>query len=233
MIESKQNKQFKLWQKLKLKKYRDENNAFLVYGEHLIEIAKNKNAIIEIITSNPNLEGTLISKQLMDLLSQTETTFEQMAVVKKINEPIISNKVLLLDDIQDPSNVGSLIRTAVAFGFNRVIFSNKTADLYNEKTIRASQGSIFDCYVERRPLDKAIVELKTNGYLIACADAHETSNPKEVEKIGLILGNEGSGVNENIKALSNFFVKIETKTVESLNVNAAGAILMYNWRDIE
>ncbi|MFA5560397.1 MAG: RNA methyltransferase [Acholeplasmataceae bacterium] len=232
MIESKQNNKFKLWQKLKLKKHRDEHNAFLVYGDHLIEQAKKKRAIIELITTNPKIEGTLISKPLMNLLSQTETPFESMAICKKINQPIKSNKVLLLDNVQDPDNVGSLIRSAVAFGFRHIILGLQSADLYNEKTIRASQGLIFEVFVERRPLEEAILKLKKDGYSIVCADAHEKETSAEVKKIGLVLGNEGAGVQPKIKDLSDFFVRIETENVESLNVNAAGAILMYNWRDL-
>ncbi len=215
-----------------LKKYRDVHGLFLVYGSHQIEKAKQANAIHEIITSDPNLEGTWIDEALMDELQQAETRFNQIAVCKKTNPIQVSNKVLMLDDVQDPDNVGALIRSASAFGFMHVILSNRSADLYNEKTIRASKGSIFDVYVERRSLKEAISELKEKRYTILCADAHEEGQLVKVDHIVIILGNEGHGVSEEIKSLADASVTIPTKNVESLNVSVAGGILMYEWRNI-
>jgi RNA methyltransferase, TrmH family len=232
MMISKQNKNFKLWKSLMLKKYRDVHGLFLIYGSHQIEKAKQAQAIQEIITSDPNLEGTLIDSSLMDELQQAETNFNQIAVCKKINPIQISNKILMLDDVQDPDNVGALIRSASAFGFMHIILSNRSADLYNEKTIRASKGSIFDVYVERRPLELAIKELKEKNYTIVYADAHEQGQIHQKDQVVLILGNEGHGVSKEIKMLADASLTIPTKHVESLNVSVAGGILMYEWRDI-
>jgi RNA methyltransferase, TrmH family len=232
MIISKQNKQFKLWKSLMLKKYRDIHGLFLVYGPHQIEKAKLAGAICEIITSNPSLEGTLIDVTLMDELQQTETPFDQLAVCKKINPIRASKKILMLDDVQDPDNVGALIRSATAFGFVHVILSIRSADLYNEKTIRAAKGSIFDVYVERKPLNQAITSLKKEGYTILFADAHEEGMIVKKDQIVLILGNEGHGVNQEIRALADASVTIPTEHVESLNVSVAGGILMYEWRKL-
>jgi RNA methyltransferase, TrmH family len=232
MMISKQNKNFKLWKSLMLKKYRDVHGLFLIYGSHQIEKAKQAQAIQEIITSDPNLEGTLIDTSLMDELQQAETSFNQIAVCKKTNPIQISNKILMLDDVQDPDNVGALIRSASAFGFMHIILSNRSADLYNEKTIRASKGSIFDVYVERRPLELAIKELKEKNYTIVYADAHEQGQIHQKDQVVLILGNEGHGVSKEIKMLADASLTIPTKHVESLNVSVAGGILMYEWRDI-
>jgi RNA methyltransferase, TrmH family len=232
MMISKQNKNFKLWKSLMLKKYRDVHGLFLIYGSHQIEKAKQAQAIQEIITSDPNLEGTLIDTSLMDELQQAETSFNQIAVCKKTNPIQISNKILMLDDVQDPDNVGALIRSASAFGFMHIILSNRSADLYNEKTIRASKGSIFDVYVERRPLELAIKELKEKNYTIVYADAHEKGQIHQKDQVVLILGNEGHGVSKEIKMLADASLTIPTKHVESLNVSVAGGILMYEWRDI-
>lgn len=213
-----------------LKKYRDLHGLFLVYGSHLIEKAKQAQAIQEIITSDPTLEGTLIDISLMDELQQAETSFNQIAVCQKKNTIIQSKKILMLDDVQDPDNVGALMRSAAAFGFLHVILSNKCADIYNEKTIRASKGSIFDVFVERKPLDEAIHSLKQQGYVILYADAHEQGTITKNEHVVLILGNEGHGVRPEIKAISDASVSIPTERVESLNVSVAGGILMYEWR---
>ncbi len=232
LITSKQNKSFKLYQSLKLKKYRDQHGLFLVYGRHLVSQAKEKGVVVEVLSSNPNEDATLYEKSLMDDLQQAETYFDLIAVCKKIENKKDSNRILVLDDVQDPDNVGALIRSAAAFGFMRIILSTQSADLYNEKTIRASKGAIFDVYVERKPLFEALSMLKNEGYQIIYADAHEQGKPSKSEKTVLILGNEGHGISDRVKELSNGAIHIETKNVESLNVSVAGAILMYQWRDL-
>ena len=232
LITSKQNKSFKLWKNLKIKKYRDASDMFLVYGKHLIEKAKQHDAIEEILSTNEHSIDTVLTKELMDELQQAETYFDDIAVCKKRNPTIKSNKILMLDDVQDPDNVGALIRSAAAFGFLHVIVSLKSADFYNEKTIRASKGSIFDVYLERRPLEAAIVELKHEGYQIVYADAHEKGDSKQSGKVVLILGNEGHGISDEIKSLSDRSIHIPTRNVESLNVSVAGGILMYEWRNL-
>ncbi len=229
MIESRQNKQIKIWIKLKQKKYRDQFDRFLVYGEHLIERAKAVGALEEIITDNPDKEGTLIAPELMKELQQTASYIDQIGVCKMTNKPMKSDAVLVLDDVQDPDNVGALMRSAVAFGFNHVILSYGCADMYNEKVIRASKGALFDCYVERKPLDKALSSLKENGYQVLAADAHQKGSLKETHKIALILGNEGHGISDDVLPFVDQFVTIKTKTVESLNVSVAGAIIMRDW----
>jgi RNA methyltransferase, TrmH family len=230
LITSKQNNSFKLWKNLKVKKYRDIHDMFLVYGKHLIEKAKEKHAIVDVITSNDQLEGILIDQALMNELQQTETSFDQIAICKKVNPMIQSNKILMLDDVQDPDNVGALIRSAAAFGFLHVIVSLKSADFYNEKVIRASKGAIFDVYLERRPLVEAIHQLKHHGYQIICADAHNEKTSNKTSPIVLVLGNEGHGISQEIKELSDASIQIPTQNVESLNVSVAGGILMYEWR---
>jgi len=232
MITSKQNSSVKLWQKLKIKKYRDLYDQFLVYGPHLIAVAKQYNAVVEIITNDPHQQGTLVSDEIMQDLNQTETTFNIMAVCKKINPQQVSTHILALDDIQDPDNVGALIRSAAAFGFNHVIFSLKTADLYNEKVIRASKGSIFDVYVERKPLVEALITLQEQGYHVYFADAHAPHMRKKNDKIVLVMGNEGRGISDEVKEIANGSVTIPTQKVESLNVGVAGGIIMYEWRNI-
>ncbi len=229
MIESRQNKKVKTWIKLKQKKYRDQFDRFLVYGSHLIEKAQAMGALIEIITDNPEIEGIHISTDLMKELQQTETYIDQIGVCKKINQPLKSEAILMLDDVQDPDNVGALMRSAVAFGFNHIILSYGCADMYNEKVIRASKGAIFDCYVERKPLDKALVNLKQQGYQVLAADAHQRGSLTDNPHVVLILGNEGHGISSALIPFVDQFITIKTKTVESLNVSVAGAIIMRDW----
>lgn len=230
MITSRQNETIKKHLKLKQKKYRDKESQFLVYGDHLIEMAQARGDVELIITSNEEKEGLLVSEEIMDEFSQTETTFDSVAVCNKTNHPIKSNKILILDDIQNPDNAGALLRSASAFGFKHVIFSLKSADFYNDKTIRASQGAIFDVYHERVNLSSKIKELKKEGYLIVGATAHgKTFVSNKSEKVALVLGNEGAGISPEIEKLLDEQTTIKTESVESLNVSVAGSILMYEW----
>ena len=229
MIESRQNKQVKMWIKLKHKKYRDLYDRFLVYGKNSIEKAKSVGVLEDIITDNPEKKGILIASSLMKELQQTASYIDEIGVCKKSNKPQISNAVLALDDVQDPDNVGALMRSAVAFGFDHIVLSLGSADIYNEKVIRASKGAIFDCYVERKPLDIALNELKQKGYQVIAADAHQSGKLLKSEKIVLILGNEGHGLSEQVVSFVDQFVTIKTKKVESLNVSVAGAIIMHDW----
>jgi RNA methyltransferase, TrmH family len=232
LITSKQNSSFKIWKTLKLKKYRDIHDLFLVYGNHLIDKAKEKGALLEVLSSDEMVGTTHLSKELMDELQQAETYFDRIGVCKKTNKVLSSDKILMLDDIQDPDNLGALMRSAAAFGFMRLIISHQSADAYNEKTIRASKGSLFDLYIERKPLVEAIIKLKEEGYKAVYADAHQKGDLIINKKIVLIMGNEGHGVSEMVKNITDSSISIPTQNVESLNVSVAGGILMYEWRNL-
>ena len=216
--------------KLKTKKYRDEFSRFLVFGDHQIEKAQQASLIEEIVTSNENVMGTLINMTLMKDLQLAETYFDTFAVCKFNTLKIKSSRILFLDDIQDPDNLGALIRSAAAFGFHHVIASHKSADFYNEKTIRAAKGSIFDVELTRGPIKEYIEEYKALGFIMIGADAHGSNTWVSYEKLGLILGNEGHGLSAEVKALCDLFYTIQTEKVESLNVSVAGGILMHQWR---
>ena len=230
MITSKNNTFFKLYKSLMVKKYRDQHGLFLVYGKHLIEAARHHGALKTIITDNPDLEGTLMDPALFKELQQTETHIEQIGVCEKINPKIVSRRVLILEDIQDPDNLGALIRSASAFGFLHVIMSPKCADLYNEKAIRASKGALFDVYVERLSLEPAIMELKKQGYQMLCTSPHKGTTGFPDTHLAVILGNEGRGVSLRIQELADHWISIETQRVEILNVSVAGGFIMHQWR---
>lgn len=230
MITSKQNAKFKYWMKLKTKKYRDQFGQFLVFGKHQIEKAEAAGVLEEIITSNPKNNGTLIDVVLMKELQMAETYFDTCAVCRVEMKEVQTSRVLILDDIQDPDNLGALLRSAAAFGFTKVFASHKSADFYNEKTIRAAKGSIFDISLSRGPILPVIKDLKAQGYAIIGADAHGNSSKFNPNKVALILGNEGHGISPDIQAQCDQMITIETKRVESLNVSVAGGILMHQWR---
>jgi len=234
MITSKDNDQIKHILKLQTKKYRDQHQAFLIYGEHAVSEAKKQGFELDIYTSNPKQLGTLISETLMKQLSVTESPMDVVAIVKKPSIKPISKRILMLDDIQDPGNLGTLIRSAVGFGFQTIIASPNTVDFYNDKTIRATQGNLFYANLLRQPLVETIQELKAQGYTIYTTSLGKNANSiKQIQpkdKCVLVLGNEGSGVDETILNISDYLIYIPTKDIESLNVAMAGSIIMYEWQ---
>lgn len=230
MITSKDNPQIKYIQKLKQKKYRDQENKFLVFGDHLIQEAIKSQTDIEIYTANENKSGILISESLMRHLSFVDSPQDRLAIVSKPPMKKYAQKILVLEDVQDPDNVGALIRSAVGFGFTTIISSFKSADFYNEKTIRTSQGALFYANLIRTDIIKELQFLKESNYQIIATSPHtdkDITSIEKTDKIVLVLGNEGSGISKQVEALSSNLVKINTKTIESLNVSVAGAICMY------
>src|SRR5699024_4380915 len=138
---------------------------------------------------------TLVSGEVLKHLSQTETPQGIVAVVA-MEGPVAhkANRVLLLDGVQDPGNVGTLIRTALAFGFETIVCGSGTVDIYNDKVLRATQGAIFHVNIESSRLDEKIPILQDDGFTVwatALENAIPVYEAAPSEKLALILGNEG------------------------------------------
>lgn len=230
-IESLSNGRVKEWIKLKNKKVRDEKGLFLIEGEHLIEEAQKQKLIKEIISIDETLEGDFyVTKEIMKKLTSQVSISSRIAVCYKKQELPIQDKILVLDRIQDPGNLGTMIRSALAFGFFDIVISEDTVDLYNEKVVRSSEGMLFNINVIRKDLEIFLKEIKSE-YQILATDVKNGENIKQISvsnKVALIIGNEGQGVQEKIKNYSNKFIKIPiNKNCESLNAGVAASILMY------
>lgn len=227
MISSTQNERIKEYAKLNEKKYRDETNLFVIEGIHLVEEAKKYGKIKEILTTNPNIEGTLVSVEVMKKITNQKSVVEVCAICEKLNKKEITNKVLILDNIQDPGNIGTLIRTAVSFNFNTIVMEN-CADIYSSKVIRATQGAIFKLNIINAKIDTFISSL--DGYKIYGTSLKNGVPLKEIkksDKLAIILGNEGNGVRDEILDMTDKNIFIEIENMESLNVGIAGGIIMY------
>lgn len=230
-IESLQNSHVKEWAKLKNKKDRDDTGLFLVEGEHLIEEAKKQNVIKEIISCDESLEANFyVTKEIMKKISSQMSISSRVAVCYKIKEAPIKDKILILDNIQDPGNFGTMIRSAVAFGFTDIVVSPDTVDLYNEKVVRASEGMLFHVNVLKRELLPFLKEIMSE-YQVLTTDVEKGENIKKIplqEKFAIVIGNEGQGIREEIKSIATHFIKIPIKEeCESLNAGVAASILMY------
>ena len=239
VISSLENKKIKDMVKLQRKKYRDLTDTYLIETEHLVEEAYKEGLVIEIFL----LEGkeccydvpcTYVSYDVMKKLTTTESSVDIVALCQKAsNNSELGNRILLLDDVQDPGNLGALIRSAVAFNVDTIILSESTVDLYNPKVLRASQGMYCHINIITLEVISCIEELKRKGYTILGTNVNNgvdvsQLNKEECNKYCLIVGNEGNGVREKIQDMcdKNLYLNM-TKKVESLNVAVAGSILLY------
>ena len=232
MIESVNNEKIKYYAKLNKKKYRDETGLFIVEGEHLVEEAKKRD-LVEVIYSLDSRDGAIqVSSSVMAKLSGLNTIPRILAVVKIPKERKIKGNILLLDDIQDPGNLGTIIRSAVAFGVSTIVASNNTVDFYNLKTIRSSEGMIFNINLIKDDLENFITQIR-DKYIIYTTNVVNGKSVDEVkinEPYCLIMGNEGSGVRESIQKLANesIYIPMDNRC-ESLNVAMATSIILYEF----
>lgn len=233
---SNQNKKIKNIKKLNSKKYRDELNSFLIEGEHLVSEAYKNNFLKELIVEeNTNfsldIDTIHVTENILKYISGLDNPPKVMGVCKKIEEQKIGNKVIILDNIQDPGNLGTIIRSAVAFNFDTIVLSKNTVDLYNTKVLRATQGMIFNINIVIKDLETLVPILKKENYKIYGTKVTNGKDIKELEKslkFAIILGNEGNGVSNNLLDMCDEYVYINmNKTCESLNVGVAASIIMY------
>ena len=233
-IESLKNDRVKKWCRLKDKKERDKTNTFLVEGDHLVTEAKKKGLVLEIITTleikDNRIPTYIVTKEIMKKITEQVTPSNIVAVCKKNEDVFTSGPILCLDNIQDPGNLGTIIRSAVAFGFPNILLSEHTVDVYNPKVIRSTEGMLFHVNILRKNLEEYLNSIK-NEYLIYGTDV---KNGEKVENLivpyqfVLIIGSEGHGMNENIKALCDKFLYIPMSNLcESLNAGVSASILMY------
>ena len=234
LITNTKNERIKEIKKLNQKKFRDLNNLFLVEGEHLVLEANKKGKIKELILEENekmdiDVDTLYVSNDVIKYISELETPQKIMAVCHKLDEKELGNKILILDGIQDPGNLGTIIRSAVAFNIDTIVLSNDTVDLYNPKVVRATQGLMFHINIIKRDLKTFIKELK--DYKLLSTNVNGGKSIKDIdklEKFAIIMGNEGNGVKEEISSMCDEFIYIDmNKDCESLNVAVATSIILY------
>ncbi|KGP71370.1 TrmH family RNA methyltransferase [Pontibacillus yanchengensis] len=245
MITSVQNGQVKQWRKLKRKRGREKEQAFLVEGFHLVDEAlKSQWEVREIIfREDVDIQNEWqsytwyqVSHEVFDAVSETENPQGVAAVVQMDElEWQGGSRVLVLDSIQDPGNLGTLIRTADAAGFDAVLLGKGTVDPFNDKVIRATQGSVFHIPLFFGELEEWIPELQGQGFHVWATSLQQATVYDELEPVtpmALIVGNEGAGVNQSYINMADERVSIPIYgQAESLNVAIASGILMYYLRN--
>lgn len=221
---------------------------FLIEGRHIILEAMKFGALKALIVLENNWDKTdqskftdvdiyLINKQISKKLSETTTPSGWFGICEKPFFKIdFSNPVLILDNIQDPGNLGSLIRSASAFGFKTIINSPNSVSYYNSKVIRSTQGLFFNVNLITANLTDLVIQLKELDYCLLGTYLHNSNESQFIEKIkfnnskkyALILGNESRGISDIFNSFISENVKVKMNPdVESLNVAIAGSIIMY------
>lgn len=230
IITSLKNEKVKYWYNLRNKKFRDQERRFLIEGDHLINEARKQNLVIETISIVDKNADYFVTKEIMEKISEQKSISYNAAVVRFIKEDSITGNVLILDGVQDPGNLGTIIRSCIAFGVSNIILSDNSVDLYNSKVIRATEGMIFNINVLRRNLIEFIPTVKNLGYKIVGTDVKNGIDIKDINKenIAIVMGSEGQGLSNEVKNMCDDFVYIKMDNAcESLNVGVATSILLY------
>jgi len=254
IIKSKENEKIKHIKKLKDKKYRDEFNQYVIEGTKMIEEAITEQVNIESIVicedciKDVNLsEAMLYEIAKYNCIYVTENIFTSLTEVlnpqgilaiinkSKIKKDIdyTEDIIIVLDNIQDPGNMGTILRTIDSINLKQVIVSKNSADVYNSKVIRSTMGAIFRLnIIESIDLEKTLTEIKKHKYkiVVTSLNAEENLYQTELKKVAIVMGNEGNGVSESVLKKADKQIKIPILgATESLNVSVATGIILYEY----
>ncbi len=227
MIESLENSKIKFLLKLKLSKYRKSEQKFICEGAHLVQEARNAGLLIEAYSLEDKEGYIQVSVPVMKKLCNTDTVVSEIGLCKMKENTKITDKILILDGIQDPGNMGSLMRSACAFGFKTLFIGTGSVDIFNDKVIRSSQGAIFKLNYQFGDISEFLNKITHKVYTTNVLEGIPLKEIKAEDKVAVILGNEGNGVSKELQALGLDAIYIPMQNTESLNVAIAGSIIMY------
>lgn len=256
IITSKDNIKIKYVRSLNLKKFRDEENAFLVEGIKFVEEAINENADIKLLLVSEETLNKSEVKKLIDSIDESKAvvctaqvfnsaadTVNAQGVLAVINKNTVSqndlidkfNFIIMCDRIQDPGNLGTIIRTADAFGPAALLINKGCVDIFNPKVVRASAGAIFRVPLIHSKDDLEVINImKDKGFYIVSTvvdSEYYIDNIEKRNKICIVIGNEGQGVSQDIIDNSDISVTIKmTGKAESINASVAAGICIYEIR---
>ena len=246
MITSKTNELIKHVKSLHQKKFRDEYKEYFVEGVKLINEAISENKEIRKILicdellreefSIPSEDSVVeyVAKNVFEYVSDTQSPQGILAVIKmgEFKGEVCENTVFALDDLQDPGNLGTILRSLDSAGINTLLLSKDTVDLYNPKVIRSTMGAIFRVKVlDNLDLKEELLKLKKAGYkvVITSLDTNEMHyNLNFSDRLVIVIGNEAKGVKKEIQDLADIKVKIPMLgRTESLNASVAASVIAY------
>lgn len=237
-ITSLDNQYVKKVASLHKKKYRDEYGEFLIEGLKMIKEAleykiniKNIFYCPQMVEYNLDFPAIKVTEDIIVKMTNTLTP-QGIVAVCEIPEYKIKNKdkLVYLDRVQDPGNVGTIIRTADAFGFDGVLLSKGCADIYAPKVVRATMGSLFHIPIKQEIDSEHLKILNSTIYSSSLDTDKYLDNTEIVAPFILVIGNEGQGISNEVKLITHKFVKINMEgCAESLNASIAAGILMYEF----
>lgn len=231
-----ENPKIKDLKKLQTKKYRDKKDLFLVEGRHLTLEAYKTGYLKEMLLDENELfpldiMTSYMTNNVKNYLSELSTPSNIIGVCSKKNDELKGNRIVYLDCIQDPGNLGTIIRSCVAFNIDTLVLSNDSVDLYNSKVIRSTQGLLFHLNIVIMDADCFIPKLKDEGYKVYGTKVTHGKSLKSIaknDKFVIIMGNEGNGISEVSSELCDEFIYIDMNSkCESLNVGVATSIILY------
>lgn len=231
VITSRNNERVKFAYSLKENSNRKKYQMFLAETFKSLEMAVKNNVVVEVFTLKyldlpESIPQNLVSEDVLKKLSSNVNP-EGVVFIAKMEECKVSDphKILYLDEINDPGNMGTLLRTALAFSYDLVVLSDKCVSIYNEKVVNSSKGAIFQI-----PVTKGKLKDYKGTHQILVSNLSKNAVPlQEIEvpdKFVLVLGNESRGVSKDIRKLADKEVIIPISNIDSLNVAVAGGILM-------
>ena len=242
IISSMQNPRIRAWRSLKLRQGREEQNAFLVEGFKSVQealqssfqirtlIIQNDLEDLDIPTLSQDLPVCKVPRHLLEAICDTKTPQGIAAVISLENRRVSGTRLLALDGVQDPGNVGTILRTADAAGLDGLLLSSQCADIYSPKVLRASMGSIFHLPCEvtddlpgrLQSLEIPLLASRLEG------EPFFALLPSLPSAWCLIIGNEGNGISPEVTAVSTYQVRLPMRgKAESLNAAIAAGIMMY------
>ena len=237
------NSELKIYTSLKHKKFRQEHGLFLVEGfKSIEELLKSDLEIVKILGSEKALQqldflaqeySEQVNSKTLQRISNMKTSSDLIAIARlpKAQKPKLIGQSILIDDIQNPGNLGTIIRTAHWFGFNQIICSENSVDLYNHKVIQASMGAVFKLDISYTKLEQIIPEMQKKGIRIlgTFMEGEAIYDFKFTDKDVFILGNEGHGISESITELIDKKITIPNfskgEKTESLNISIAATVV--------
>lgn len=237
VITSVNNSYIKELSELKKNNVKKEKGLFLVEGNDFIELAYQEKLVEKLLVLSYDkryidVEQIIVNDAVLNKLSNNKSCSGMIGLCRYKKPKNIERdcKLLYLDGVQDPGNVGTLIRTSLAFGYDGVILSDDSASMYNDKVISSTKGALFKMNIYS---DVSIDLLKEMNYKIVSTSLGDSIDYRlfvEKSNFVLVLGNEGQGVKKYILEKSDVIVRIPMSNIDSLNVAIAGGILMNEYR---
>lgn len=237
IITSKDNSKIKHIRKLLNKKDSMSEGLFVIEGENLVEEALKNNLLVELYALDGtnvkyDFPYTYVTNEVMKSISDMKSTPRLIGISKYINKKDFGKKIVLLDNIQDPGNAGTIIRNSVAFDVDTVVFSKNSVSPYNEKVLRSTGGMIYNTNIIIDDLDSIIDKIKKENiklYGTSLKSSISLLNVEKTDEFAIIFGNEGNGVNSKYLELCDLNIRIDmNEKCESLNVGVSSGIILYH-----